>query len=654
MKTIKKTLFLTLILLKITSVSGQEFNIQSKDKNTTVNINIEENITFSVKKFNETVIEKGLINLNLYGNNLAEKAKVLADKIVDIDESITSIVPQKNKIVQNSYKELQLKFKGHFEVHFRVYNEGFAYRFVTNRKGDVEVFSEDMQITFPEKTTSYFPKEDKMYSHFEREYLLTKLDTIPKGDFCSLPALFNKADEIRILFSEADLYDYPNMFLEGTNSNTLKATFPKVVLETKPQPGRADRNVIITKEANYIAKTSGKRTYPWRFFVITHDDKTLLEEDMVFKLSRPNELETTDWIKPGKIAWDWYNANNIYDVDFKSGLNTQTYKYYIDFASQYGLEYVILDEGWTKSTTEILDFNPEMDIKTLIDYGKEKNVGIILWCLWKQLDDNMETILQTYADWGAVGVKVDFMQRADQYMVNSFTRIAKEAAKRNLLVDFHGAYKPAGLRRAYPNVLSYEGVKGNENNKWESKITPKHNVTLPFIRMVVGPMDYTPGAMRNAQENNHHVNFDRPVSLGTRAHQVAMYVVFESALQMLCDAPSSYLEDKNTIEFISKIPTVWDETIPLKAKVGEYVAIARKNKDIWYVGAMTNWEARALDLDFSFLPKGSYSITIFHDGINANTYAEDYKVSTKSITNKSKFEINLAKGGGWSAIIKVK
>tara|TARA_R110002049_G_scaffold301166_1_gene493058 strand:- start:26203 stop:28173 length:1971 start_codon:yes stop_codon:yes gene_type:complete len=651
---IKVLLFVCLFSLT-KSIKAQDFSIQSKDGHTTVSVNVQDHVSFSVKKYNKNIIENSLINLNINGDHLADAPKVISNKIVEIDEDISPVVPQKNSIIKNSYRELQLNFKGRFGIHFRVYDDGVAYRFVTDLKGQVEVVSEQMEITFPEGATSYFPKEDKMYSHFEREYILTKLDTMPKGDFCSLPVLFNEENKFRVLFSEADLFDYPNLFLESTNSNTLKAIFPKAVLETKPAPGNsADRNVIITKEANYIAKTEGKRNFPWRFFVISNDDKTFLQQDMVFKLSRPNELKETNWIKPGKIAWDWYNANNIYGVDFKSGINTETYKYYIDFASQYGLEYVILDEGWTKSTTDILDFNPDLDVKELIAYGKHKNVSIILWCLWKPLDDNMEEILQTYVDWGAVGVKVDFMQRADQYMVNSYTRIAQEAAKRHLLVDFHGAYKPSGLRRAYPNVMSYEGVKGNENNKWEAKITPTHTVTLPFIRMAVGPMDFTPGAMRNAQEKNHHINFDRPVSLGTRAHQVTMYVVFESALQMLCDTPSSYLEDKETVAFVSKIPTVWDETIALEAKVGEYVAVARRNKDTWYVGAMTNWEERTLPIDFSFLPKGNYEMTIFQDGANANTYAEDYKVIKKEISNTSKIEINFAKGGGWTAIINKK
>ncbi len=351
------------------------------------------------------------------------------------------------------------------------------------------------------------------------------------------------------------------------------------------------------------------------------------------------------------MAWDWYNANNIYGVDFKSGLNTATYKYYIDFAAKNNIEYVILDEGWTKSTTDILHVNPDMDVKELISYGTEKGVGIILWVLWKPLDDNQTEILTTYKNWGAKGIKVDFMQRSDQYMVKSYENIAKQCAELELLVDYHGSFKPSGLRRAYPNILNYEGVRGNENNKWSKEITPEHNVTLPFIRMVAGPLDYTPGAMSNAQETNHAIRFGRPMSLGTRAHQVSMYVIYEAPLQMLCESPSRYYEEQETVEFITQIPTTWDKTKVLQASVGNFIAIARKKDDQWYIGAMTDWDERTLKLDLSFLDEGDYRMEIFKDGTNANTFAEDYKIETVTVNKDSKIDAKLAKGGGWTAIL---
>lgn len=633
-------------------VRAQQYEIDSKDGQTKVKIKVDDKISWSVTKYGKNVLPEVVIGMTVDGENLSDKLKVRSKDERDVSESFEVVAPVKSRTVANDYRELQLKFKQKFEVHFRVYDYGVAYRFKTNRSDEVQVDAELLEVNFPANTTSYFPQEQSMYSHYERSYIYRRVDSIQTAEFASLPILFNAPDDLRVLFSEADVFDYPHMFLAGSGSNTLRAQFPKVVAATKPNPSSADRSVIITEEEEYIAATEGTRNFPWRFFVITNDDADLIRQNMVLQLSRPQVLTKTDWIKPGKIAWDWWNANNIYGVDFKSGLNTATYKYYIDFASAYGLEYLILDEGWTKSTTEILDFNPEIDVQELIRYGEEKGVGVILWCLWKPLDDNMQEILDTYAGWGAKGVKVDFMQRADQYMVNSYTEIAAECAKRNMLVDFHGAFKPAGLRRAYPNVISYEGVKGAEHNKWADYITPAHNVTLPFTRMAVGPMDYTPGAMHNTQEANFSISFDRPMSLGTRAHQVAMYVVYESPLQMLCDTPSAYMKDEHTARYIAGIPTVWDETKVLHAKVSEHVAVARRNGDDWYVGAMTNWDERTLPLDLSFLPAGTYEMTIFQDGINANTYAEDYKIKTLEVSNTDQIDMQLAKGGGWVAALK--
>jgi alpha-glucosidase len=368
---------------------------------------------------------------------------------------------------------------------------------------------------------------------------------------------------------------------------------------------------------------------------------------MIYKLAKPCQLDDTSWIKPGKVAWDWWNWNNIYGVDFRAGINTETYKYYIDFASKYGIEYVILDEGWYK-LGNLLDVVPEINVEELVTHGKEKNVGIILWVIWKTLDDQLEEALDQFVKWGVKGIKVDFMQRDDQWMVNYYYKIAREAAKRHLLVDFHGAYKPTGLIRTYPNVLTSEGVRGLENSKWsKDDPSPGHNVTIPFIRMLAGPMDYTPGAMLNATKEPFRPVFNRPMSQGTRCHQLAMYVVYESPLQMLCDSPSNYLKEAECMDFFSRVPTVWDDTKVLDAKVGEYVLITRRSGNEWYVGAMTNWTARELEVDFSFLDAGNYTIEIYQDGINADRNAMDYKKVVRTVTKNEKLNIHLAPGGGW-------
>jgi alpha-glucosidase len=292
-----------------------------------------------------------------------------------------------------------------------------------------------------------------------------------------------------------------------------------------------------------------------------------------------------------------------------------------------------------------------MNIEELFAYAKEKNVGIILWMLWNALDKDFDRALDQFEKWGAKGIKVDFMQRDDQKMVNFYEKVAKAAAEHRLLVDFHGSYKPTGLRRAYPNVLTREGVRGLENNKWSKDVTPKHDVTLPFIRMFAGPMDYTPGAMINATANDFRDIFNRPMSQGTRCHQLAMYVVFESPLQMLADSPSHYLKEPECMEFLSAVPTVWDETRELNAKIGEYVAVARKRGEAWYIGAMTNWTPRDLEFDLNFLGTGNYKMMSWADGINADRYASDYKKQTRTVTGTEKLKVHLAPGGGWAAML---
>ncbi|MBN1417003.1 MAG: glycoside hydrolase family 97 protein [Bacteroidales bacterium] len=651
----KKLLSLAFIIGYIAAcfrLNAQEYIVSSPDNRLNVNVIFGEKILWTAIYKEQVIFENCPISMTINNDkHFGSNPKAVRKNTRHISREIQPVIATKRAIITDNFTELNIACKGGYSITFRVYNQGVAYRFETSIEGDIVVNAEEMRIHFSDDVISYFPEEESYISHNERLYKIMNIKEISSGQFCSLPVYFRSPDNVNILFTEADLYDYPGMFLYGCNMNALKAGFPKVVLETaEPEQGK-DRNEIITSEADYIAHIKGPRSFPWRVFYITDRLAEIVENDLVYQLSTPLKIEETEWIKPGKVAWDWWNANNIYGVDFESGLNTQTYKYYIDFASAYGLEYIILDEGWTKTSTHVTECNPDLDVHELIRYGKEKNVGIILWLLWKPLDMNMEQILDTYAQWGAKGIKVDFMQRNDQYMVKFYERVAIEAAKRKLLVDFHGAFKPAGLNRAYPNVLSHEGVKGLENSKWSKDITPEHDVTLPFIRMAAGPMDFTPGAMDNAQENDFFPRFMVPMSQGTRCHQVAMYVVYESPLQMLCDNPSNYYREKECTEFISQIPTVWDTTVVLAAEIADYIIIARRKDDKWYVGAMTDWTSREFEIDFGFLLPGSYPIEIMQDGINANRNAVDYKKTTSSVTHNTRMKINLAKGGGWAAII---
>lgn len=631
---------------------AQDFEIKSPDGRINLGVTVSTEIAFSVSLDGKPAIEKAEIGMDFSeGIDFGKNPKVKKDKEEGFSGMIYPAVPHKDSKIQDEYKQLSLSFKGKYRLVFRAYNEGVAYQFVDEGKASRQVISEKLSLNFPKGARSLFPQEESMYSHNERLYLDKGLLELSSEEFCSLPVLF-KAEEIGVLYTETALHDYPGMFLKGDGNGGLEATFPKFVLEARPAKEGPDRNQELTKLADYIAEVSGERDYPWRVFIVSDDDRTFVETNLTYQLARPQALENTDWIKPGKVAWDWYNANNLYGVNFLSGLNTATYRYYIDFASKNGIEYVILDEGWTKTTTEILQNNPAMDVKGLIEYGEEKGVGIILWVLWKPLDENLTEILETYKSWGAKGIKVDFMQRNDQNMVNSYERIAKECARLELLVDFHGAFKPSGLRRVYPNLINYEGVKGSENNKWSADITPEHNVTIPFIRMAAGPMDYTPGAMVNKHKINYSVSFERPMSLGTRAHQVAMYVVYEAPLQMLCESPSRYYEEQETVDFITKIPTTWDETRVLHGKVGDYIAVARRKGDAWYIGAMTDWTARELEVDFSFLGEGEYEMETFRDGINAHRFAEDYSTGKRLVNSRSKLRISMVSGGGWAAVIR--
>ena len=634
-------------------VAAAPLVLESPDKNLRLHVNIEKDITWSLDYRGKQVITPSKIGLHIKGDgNIAHDIVVRHIARTEVESELKPAVRHKSAVIPEHYREMAINFHNNYGVQFRAYNDGIAYRFVGNRDAEIIVEQEEMQLNFAKGATTLFPEEENLISHFERSYVFETVANINKKRFASLPA-YIAVDDVNIVFTEADLFDYPGLFLYGTGKNGFRAGFPGVVTKATPKKGTEDRDQDV-EFAKYIAETTGKRSFPWRVAVVSDDDGALIESQLVYLLSRENQIEDTSWIKPGRIAWDWYNANNIYGVDFKSGLNTETYKYYIDFAAKYGLEYVILDEGWTKSTTNILESNPDMDVHELIAYGKEKGVGIILWALWGPLDKDYENILATYAQWGVKGIKIDFMQRADQYMVNYYEKIAREAAKHKLLVNYHGGFKPAGLRRAYPNVMTYEGVKGNENNKWSADITPEHTVTLPFIRMVAGPMDFTPGSMVNVQPSNFNISHYRPVSMGTRAHQVAMYAVYESALQMYCESPSTYYREHETTDFIAAFPSVWDETKVLAADIGNYVMVARRSGKQWFIGAMTDSTARELTVDFSFLDKGNYKLDYFRDGVNTEHYAPDYKREQRDIKAGDSMTIKLAAGGGWAAIITPK
>ncbi len=644
----KKSILIFLAFLGL-SASAKDYKIASPNGQISVTVSADSQIRWSASVDNHSIFTNNSISLDLGTALLGVNPKVVSDKLTSVSEVVQTVVAVKSKTIQNNYNQLRLVFKPNYAVSFRVFDNGISYRFETSMKEEITVKNEEVGLNFSGDFGVLFPEEETVYSHYERLYLDKKLSELSAGKFSSLPTLVKADNNIKIGITEADLFDYPCLFMEATGKSAFKSKFPHVILKSDPQGDRGIKNI---QEGDYIAKTSGTRNFPWRVFMISTEDARLVENQMVFLLSRENQLTETSWIKPGLVAWDWWNENNIYGVDFKAGLDTKTYKYYIDFASKNKIPYIILDEGWTKSTTNIKEANPDLNLQELIAYGKSKNVNIILWCLWNALDADMNTILDLYSKWGAAGIKVDFMARSEQYMVNFYERAAKACADRKLLIDFHGAFKPSGMARAYPNIINHEGVKGMENCKWSKDITPEHDVTLCFTRMLAGPMDYTPGAMTNKNEKDYSISFSHPMSQGTRCHQLAMYVCYDAPLQMLNDSPSNYYKETESTSFISKMPTVWDDTKILDAKVGDYILTARHKDNDWYLGALTDWTARSLNVDLSFLGEGTYEIEIMQDGINADISCNDYKRVVKQVTKADKLKVDLAKGGGWAAICR--
>ncbi len=639
---------LIIILLQISILAGaQENRLNSPDGKIELIVTYDIQLRWEVKIGGKQLIHPSGISMELTDQELpSSKDKIRKVETVNIDEIVMPEVPHKDSEIHNNCNEMTVDFRSGFSVVFRVYNDGVAYRFKTDIKGNVIVWNEQAEIFFPEGTTSWYPLEDSFMSHNERTYVKTSLDTIAESHLASLPALF-KSEGVNILVSETALEDYPGMWLRGDSANKIKAVFPYYPDEERLV---GDRNIQVMSRTDFMAETKGERSFPWRVFIISEDDAGLVESNMTYLLADECRMENSDWIKPGKVAWDWWNSLNIYGVDFRAGINTKTYEYYIDFASEYGIDYVILDEGWYR-LGDVLDVNPAIDIEHLCSYAESKGVGIILWVVWNSLDNKVHLALPQYASWGVKGIKVDFMQRDDQKVVNYYWRIAEKAAAYKLLVDFHGAYKPAGLRRTWPNVLTREGVKGLEHDKWSYDITPDHDLSIPFIRMVAGPMDYTPGAMINFDSINFKPMYNRPASMGTRVHQMAMYAIYESPLQMMADSPSNYRKEKECTAFIADMPVTWDETIVLEAKVGDHLVMARRKGEEWFLGAMTDWTAKKFDIDLSFLGEGEYSAIIFSDGINADRFAQDYRKAEVTVSKTDTLTINMASGGGYVARI---
>ncbi len=649
-------------LLTIPAFAQSIHTVTSPDGKIQVEITLGDQIIFAVNHESDQVIAPSSIAMELEGDEtLGANPRLRNKKTNEVDQTVAAPFYKRSQIRDN-FNELTLNFRGNYSLIFRAYDEGVAYRFATNRRDSLTVMEEQVAFNFAQDAPVWAPYanvddhssfEPQLESSFENTYEKAPISQLDNQRLIILPVLVDVGKGKKVCITEADLENYPGMYLNsGSDKNSLSAVFAAYPRQEE-QGGHNNLQMRVTEREDYIARVIGKREYPWRVMIISEEDKQLADSDLVYLLASPSRVEDISWIKPGKVAWDWWNAWNLYGVDIEAGINNETYKYYIDFASEQRIEYVILDEGWAvNGEADLMQIIPEIDLEELVAYGKEKNVDIVLWAGYQAFEPDMENICRHFSEMGVKGFKVDFIDRDDQEAVNFFYQAAQIAAKYQMFLDFHGAYKPTGLQRTYPNVLNVEGVHGLEQMKWKSPETDQvtYDVEIPFIRMVAGPLDYTQGAMRNAIKENYRPVFTEPMSQGTRTRQLAEYVIFESPFNMLCDDPTAYEEESECTDFIASVPTTWDETVALDGKVGDYVAIARRKGNDWYVGALTDWDAREMTLDLPFLGDGTYQAEVFQDGVNADKVAQDYEKTSVEVSDKM-LKIKMAPGGGYVARI---
>jgi alpha-glucosidase len=656
---------LAAVLMTVCAVAApKHYELKSPDGKLTVKVDAKYGLGYTLTHGDDLLLNKSFIAMYMMDDTTFGKEEKLAKvSYRSVDQTIDAIAYKKSK-VSDKFNEMTLSYK-EFSVIFRAYDDGMAYRFVSHLKKPADLQHELVYFNFAQDWNmwaAYVSQhtetlDSQFYNSFENHYSYAPISEWNTERLAFLPLMVDGPNGKKIVITESDLDNYPGMYLYKypfDEASALTAKFAPCPKEVK-QGGHNNLQMEVQKREPYIAECDGPREFPWRIVAVSENDVQMADNDMVYRLAKPADpTKDWSWVKPGKVAWDWWNDWNIDGVDFKSGINNDTYKYYIDFASKNGIEYVILDEGWSvNGAADLFQVVPEIDLEMLARYASERNVGLILWAGYWAFDRDMEKVCEHYSKMGIKGFKIDFMDRDDQYMVEFHRRAAETAAKYHMLADFHGSYKPTGLHRTYPNVINYEGVHGLETMKWSDASVDQvtYDVTVPYIRMMAGPMDYTQGAMRNATRGNYHPVYNEPMSQGTRCRQLSQYVIFDSPLNMLCDSPSNYMREQECLEFIAEIPTVWDETKGLCGEVGKYIAMARRSGDEWYVGAMTDWSSRELVLDLSFLPEGSYQIEIYRDGANAYRIARDYKKEIIDLPSDRKLTVNMAPGGGFAAKI---
>ena len=651
------TAAMAFLMTSVIVAAPKSYELSSPDGTVRTVVTVGDDVNYSVWKNSDQLLNPSVISMDLMdGSSYDASVKLQKVERSTVDNTLDALFYKKDKVREN-YNELKLRFRT-YDLIFRAYDAGVAYRFVSKSKAPFKVKGEIAEFSFPEDWNAYVPYvrarakgfENQFWNSFENRYENLPMSSWDTERLAFLPLMVQSPQGYKINIMESDLTDYPGMYLYNSDGDsTLEAVFPRYPKDVE-QGGHNMLQGVVKSREEYIAEYDGATAFPWRIVNISTEDKEMLDNDLVWLLGAPADPSADwSWVKPGKVAWDWWNDWNLTGVDFKAGVNNATYEYYIDFASRNGIEYVILDEGWAVNLeADLFKVVPEIDLEKLVAYAAERNVGLVLWAGYWAFDKDMEKICEHYAKMGIKGWKVDFMDRDDQVVVDFYTRAAATAAKYRQFVDFHGGYEPSGLNRTYPNVLNYEGVFGLEQMKWSKPEVDMitYDVTFPYIRMAAGPVDYTQGAMLNAGRK-YVPNWSEPMSQGTRCHQLGMYVTYESPFNMLCDTPIHYEREKECTDFIASVPTVWDETVALDGKVGEYVIVARRSGDVWYIGGLTNWDARDVELDLNALGAGGWNVEMFADGVNVEKNAKDYKVVRTQNTDKLK--VRMASGGGFAA-----
>jgi alpha-glucosidase len=640
-----KYLLISFILLTATANAQQ---LYSPDKKIKVQVAFDSTLTYQIFYDNSPVVTRSTIDMVFTnGQKLSNAKKITKSSTRSVNEIITSPVPEKRKHIPDVYNEMKLLLPPSFSVTFRAYNDGVAYRISTTIKDSITVQNEVAKFSFPPSKLLYSEvqggRADRFHTSFEENYDQKPIDSLTPKNLLFNPAVVLGSPKVAI--AESDVEDYPGMFLSGTGSNTLSATFAGYPKTLKPVMAEYSQIVVAERE-NFIARTKGARNFPWRVLMIAGHDNDLPSNDLVYRLAAPSTLTDHSWIKPVQSTDEWIITENLFNVDFKTGINTATYKYYIDFAARFGIESVMMDAGWSDNN-DLFKINPNINMDTILAHAKSKGVGINMWTLAMTLDKQLEPALERFNKWGVNFIMTDFFDRDDQITMNLIKRIAEACGRHKIMIMFHGAPKPSGFNRTYPHAITREAVLGSEFNMWSARATPRHNVTLPFTRMLSGPMDYEPGLLTNGTAKSFRPNDENVMSFGTRTNQLAMYVVYESPVQFFSGNPSQGILEPKFMELLGSIPTIWDTTIVIDAKVAEFIITARSKDGNWYVGAMTDSVKRNFTVPLSFLEQGNYTATICEDGINADRYAADYKITTKTVSSKDSLKFTMQPGGGY-------